>query len=46
MDASIDLDRVFYHIQYRKVYRDSTFTLDGILYEAPSVLSGEKIKLS
>jgi putative transposase len=46
MDASIDLDRVFDHVQYRKVYRDSTFTLDGVLYEAPSVFSGEKIKLS
>jgi transposase len=46
MDASIDIDRVFYHLQYRKVYRDSTFTLDGVLYEAPSVLTGEKITLS
>jgi putative transposase len=46
IDPSIDLDRAFYHVQYRKVYRDSTFTLDGVLYEAPSVLAGEKIKLS
>jgi Integrase core domain. len=46
IDPSIDLDRAFYHVQYRKVYRDSTFTLDGVLYEAPSVLAGDKIKLS
>jgi len=46
MDASIDLDRVFYHVQYRKVYKDSTFTLDGVLYETQSILSGSKIKLS
>jgi transposase len=46
LDPSIDIDRVFYHIQERKVYRDSSFTLDGVLYEAPSILSGSKIKLS
>jgi putative transposase len=46
IDPSVDLDRAFYHVQYRKVYRDSTFTLDGVLYEAPSVLAGEKIRLS
>ena len=46
IDPSIDLDRAFYHVQYRKVYRDSTFTLCGVLYEAPSILAGEKIKLS
>jgi hypothetical protein len=46
MDASIDIDRVFYHVQYRKVYKDSTFTLDGVLYEATSILIGAKIKLS
>jgi putative transposase len=46
IDPGIDLDRVFYHIQYRKVYRDSTFTLGGVLYEVPSVLAGEKIRLA
>ena len=45
MDPSVDLERVFYHIQYRKVYKDSTFTVGGILYEAPSILSGCKIKI-
>jgi len=46
IDPGIDLDRAFSHVQYRKVYRDSTFTLGGTLYEAPSVLAGEKIKLT
>lgn len=46
IDPSVDLDRAFYHVQYRKVYRDSTFTLGGVLYEAPSILAGEKIKLA
>jgi putative transposase len=46
MDPAVDIDRVFYHTDYRKVYRDSTFTLGGVLYEAPSILGGEKIKLS
>lgn len=45
VDASVDLDRVFYHIRQRKVYRDSTFTLDGVLYEVPSILSGCTIKI-
>jgi putative transposase len=46
IDPGIDLDRAFYHVQYRKVYRDSTFTLGGVLYEVPSILAGEKIKLA
>jgi putative transposase len=46
IDPGADLDRAFYHVQYRKVYRDSTFTLNGVLYEAPSILAGEKIKLA
>jgi putative transposase len=46
IDTSVDIDRAFHHVQYRKVYRDSTFTPDGVLYEAPSILAGEKIKLS
>ena len=45
VDASVDLDRVFYHIRQRKVYKDSTFTLDGVLYEVPSILSGCTIKV-
>jgi len=44
-DPAVDLDRAFYHVQRRKVYKDSTFTLDGILYEAPSILSCQVIKL-
>jgi putative transposase len=44
-DPSIDLDRAFYHVQKRKVYKDSTFTVGGVLYEAPSILSGHPIKV-
>ena len=42
-DPTIDLDRAFMHEVPRKVYRDSTFTLDGVLYEVPSSLIGERI---
>jgi len=45
LDPSIDLDRAFLHEITRKVYRDSTFTLDGVLYEVPSSLIGERITL-
>jgi putative transposase len=44
-DPLIDIDRAFYHMHYRKVYKDSTFTLNGTLYEAPSILCGAKITL-
>ena len=42
-DPTIDLDHAFMHEVTRKVYRDSTFTLDGVLYEVPSSLIGERI---
>jgi transposase InsO family protein len=41
----VDLDRIFLHMETRKVYKDSTFTLKGTLYEAPSILAGKKIKI-
>jgi putative transposase len=44
-DPTIDLDHAFMHEITRKVYRDSTFTLDGVLYEVPSSLIGERITL-
>jgi putative transposase len=43
--AGIDLDRIFLHLLSRKVYKDSTFTLGGILFEAPSILSGKRINI-
>ncbi len=45
LDPTIDLDSAFMHEVTRKVYRDSTFTLDGVLYEVPSSLIGERISL-
>lgn len=44
-DPTIDLDSAFMHEVTRKVYRDSTFTLHGVLYEVPSSLIGERITL-
>jgi transposase InsO family protein len=44
-DVTIDLERAFEHEASRKVYRDSTITLDGVLYEVPSTLIGERIIL-
>jgi len=42
-DPTIDLDAAFMHEVTRKVYRDSTFTLDGMLYEVSSSLIGERV---
>ena len=44
-DASVDYAQVFLHEASRKVYKDSTITLDGVLYEVPSTLIGERISL-
>lgn len=41
----IDLDRIFLHMFSRKVYKDSTFTLGGTLFEAPSILAGKSIHI-
>lgn len=45
LDPTVNLDDVFMHEVKRLVYKDSTFTLDGILYEVPSFLRNKKIKL-
>lgn len=45
LEPGIDLERVFAHEISRKVYRDSTVTLDGVLYEVPSSLVGQRITL-
>jgi putative transposase len=41
----IDLENVFLHEISRKVYKDNTFSLCGVLYETPGILCGKKIKL-
>jgi hypothetical protein len=43
VDPGIDYIRIFYHEVSRKVHKDSTITLDGLLYEVPSILIGERI---
>jgi transposase InsO family protein len=45
LPAGVDLDRLFLHEARRLVYKDSTVTLDGVLYEVPSTLIGERVKL-
>lgn len=45
MDPTVDLDEIFKHEIRRRVYNDCTFTMDGILYEVPSVLKGKNIKV-
>jgi len=45
LDPGIDLDRVMLHEETRKVYKDSTITLHGTLYEVPYVLIGKTIKV-
>jgi len=43
INTAFDLDNVFLHMLTRKVYKDSTFTLHGILFEVPSILAGKRI---
>ena len=45
IDPTLDLEDAFLHEANRKVYRDSTVTLDGVLFEVPSDLIGERIVL-
>lgn len=45
LPAGVDLDRLFLHEARRRVYEDSTVTLDGVLYEVPSTLMRERVKL-
>jgi len=46
MDPSIDLQQAFLHEESRKVYKDSTLTLGGTLYEVCPSLIGKRVKLS
>jgi putative transposase len=43
--ADIDLDEVFQFEMKRRVYGDSTITLDGFLYEVPYILAGKNVKI-
>jgi hypothetical protein len=45
MPPTIDLDEVFFHLVTRKVFKDSTVTLRGTLYEVPSILIGKRVTL-
>lgn len=45
IDPTIDLDYTFSHEIKRKVYKDNTFTLYGILYEVPVTLAGATVKI-
>lgn len=45
MDPSIDLQQAFLHEESRKVYKDSTLTLAGTLYEVPPSLISKRVKL-
>ena len=45
IDPTLDLDAVFLHEISRKVHRDSTITLDGVLFEVPSTFIGERVNL-
>jgi transposase InsO family protein len=42
-DPAVDLQRVFFHQDTRMVYKDSTITLKGVLFEVPSDLIGQRI---
>jgi hypothetical protein len=43
VDPSIDLEQIFMHQMKRKIYKDSTFSFHGKLYEVPSTLIGKTI---
>lgn len=45
MPRDIDLDDAFRFELSRRVYKDNTFTLDGVLFEVPCVLAGKNIKI-
>ncbi len=45
LDPTVNLNDLFMHEEVRKVHKDSTFTLHGVLYEVDSILVGERIHL-
>jgi transposase InsO family protein len=45
IDPTVNLAEVFMHEDTRKVHKDSTLTLYGVLYEVDSTLIGEHVRL-
>ena len=45
VDPAVNLAEAFRHQAARKVHRDPTITLDGVLFELPSTLIGERVVL-
>jgi hypothetical protein len=45
LSPQIDLEEIFLHRTKRRIYNDRTFSLDGILYEAPAHLVGKKVEI-
>jgi putative transposase len=43
--SQVDLNPVFFHECHRKVGKDQTVTIDGVLFEVPSNLIGKKVAL-
>jgi putative transposase len=46
IDPTLDYGKLFFHQTDRKVHKDSTVTLDGVLYEVSSLLIGERVSLA
>lgn len=45
LSPQIDLEEIFLHRMKRKIYNDRTFSLDGVLYEAPAHLVGKRVEI-
>ncbi len=45
IDPAVDLEQIFLHSEKRKVYRDSVFSLQGKVFEAPPLLIGKTISV-
>lgn len=45
VDPTVNLDELFKHEEVRKVHKDSTFTLQGVLYEVDSTLIGQNVRV-
>lgn len=45
IDPTVDLDDLFFHEITRKVHKDTTITVNGTLYEVPSILIGRTVKV-
>lgn len=43
VDPSLNLQELFLHEESRKVHKDSTITLDGVLFEVPSSWIGRRV---